>query len=212
MKLYTYFRSSAAWRVRIALAWKGLAYEPVFVHLRRGEQTRPEYLARNPQGLVPLLVDGDVEIAQSLAILEYLEEKWPAPPLLPADPAGRARVRQLALVVACEIHPLQNLRVRSFVARDLGLGEAAGLRFSGTWIARGLAELEALVARSPATGRFCHGDAPTFADLLLVPQLYNARGGRMDLSAYPTLVRIDAACRELPAFADTAPEKQPDAE
>jgi maleylpyruvate isomerase len=212
MKLYTYFRSSAAWRVRIALAWKALPYEPVFVHLRRGEQTRREYLARNPQGLVPFLVDGDVEIGQSLAILEYLEEKWPEPPLLPRDAAGRARVRQLALAVACEVHPLQNLRVRNYVARDLGLGDEAGLRFSGTWIAKGLAELEGLVARSPKTGRFCHGAAPTFADLLLVPQLYNARRGRMDLSGYPALVRIDAACRELPAFADTAPEKQPDAE
>ncbi len=212
MKLYTYFRSSAAWRVRIALAWKGLAYEPVFVHLARGEHTRPEYLARNPQGLIPLLVDGDVEIAQSLAILEYLEEKHPAPPLLPRDAAGRARARQLALAIACEIHPLQNPRVRSFVARDLGLGDEAGLRFAGAWIARGLAELEALVARSPATGRFCHGDAPTFADVLLVPQLYNARRGRLDLAPYSTLVRIDAECTALDAFASTAPEKQPDAE
>lgn len=212
MKLYDYYRSSAAYRVRIALNLKGVAAERAFVHLRHGEHTRPAYAAVNPQKFVPTLVDGDHTLTQSLAILEYLEEIHPAPPLLPADAAGRARVRGLAQAIACDIHPLNNLRVLRHLGSALGLDEAARNGWYHHWIAEGFAALEAMLAGHPATGRLCHGDEPTLADLCLVPQVYNAERFACDLAPYPTIRRIAAAARAIPAFADAAPERQPDAE
>ena len=213
MKLYDYFRSSAAYRVRIALNLKGLAPEREFIHLRKGAQRDEGYLAVNPQGLVPALVtdDGSV-LTQSLAIVEYLDETVPAPPLLPRDAIGRARVRGLAQAIACDIHPIDNLRVLRYLLHTMGVEEAQKDAWYKYWIDVGLEALETAVSRDAATGRFCHGDAPTLADICLVPQLANARRVDMDLSPYPTLVRIDAECRELPAFADAAPQRQPDFE
>ncbi len=211
MKLYGYWRSSAAYRVRIALEYKGLAREDVAVDLGKGEQLRRDYLGLNPQGLVPALVDDGLVLGQSLAILEYLEECHPEPPLLPQTVPERARVRQLALVVACEIHPLQNLRTREHLRAELGADEAAVRAWFRYWVVRGLEALESLVAGHPATGRCCHGDTPTLADVCLVPQLYNARRGEIDLAQYPTLARIDEHCRSLEAFARAAPESQSDA-
>jgi maleylacetoacetate isomerase len=212
VKLHGYWRSSAAWRVRIALHWKGLAYEPVPVHLRRGEQRGAAYLALNPQGLVPTLVDGGIAIGQSLAILEYLEERWPEPPLLPRAAAERARVRQLALVIAAETHPLQNLGTLRLLEGELGVPEAGQQRFARAAIARGLHAFERHL-ESEQSGRHCHGDAPSLADVCLVPQLYNARRFGLDPEAeFPRAARIAARCLELPAFSLTAPESQPDAE
>jgi len=213
MKLYDYFRSSAAYRVRIALNLKGLVPEREFVHLRKGAQRGDDYLAVNPQGLVPALVtdDGTV-LTQSLAIVEYLDETVPSPPLLPAAPIGRARVRSLAQAIACDIHPIDNLRVLRYLLHTVGVEEAQKDAWYKYWIDVGLEALEIAVARDPATGRFCHGDSPTLADVCLVPQLANARRVDMDLSPYPTLVRIDAECQKLPAFADAAPQRQPDFE
>jgi maleylacetoacetate isomerase len=213
MKLYDYFRSSAAYRVRIALQLKGLAPERAFVHLRRGAQRADDYLEVNPQGLVPALVtDGGNVITQSLAIIEYLDETQPSPPLLPPDPVGRARVRALALAVACDIHPIDNLRVLRYLLHTVGVSEEQKDAWYKYWIDVGLEALERRLARDPDTGHFCHGDAPTLADICLVPQLMNARRVDMDLSPYPTLVRIDATCRALPAFAAADPARQPDAE
>jgi maleylpyruvate isomerase len=213
VKLYDYFRSSAAYRVRIALNLKGVAAERVFVHLRRGAQRDDEYLALNPQGLVPTLVtDGGDVLTQSLAIMEWLDESFPQPPLLPKDAAGRARVRSLALAIACDIHPLDNLRVLNYLTGTLGIDEAQRTGWYKYWIDVGFEALEARLAREGATGRFCHGDAPTLADVCLVPQLANARRVAFDFSPYPTLLRIEAACNALPAFADAAPAKQPDAQ
>jgi maleylacetoacetate isomerase len=213
MKLYDYFRSSAAYRVRIALNVKGLAPERAFVHLRRGAQRDDDYLALNPQGLVPSLVtDGGEVLTQSLAIIEWLDETHPAPPLLPSDPAGRARVRSLALAIACDIHPLNNLRVLNYLTGTLGVTEAQKNGWYRYWCDVGLEALETRLAREAATGSFCHGDAPTLADVCLVPQLANARRVDLDLAPYPTLLRIEAACGGLPAFADAAPARQPDAE
>ncbi len=212
MKLYTYFRSSAAYRVRIALNLKNVDYDPVFVHLRRGEQSAPGYLGLNPQGLVPTLVDGDRVLVQSLAIIEYLDETRPDPPLLPHDPAGRARVRGLALAVACDIHPLNNLRVLACLRGPLGIERARRDDWYRHWVAAGFGALERMLADAPETGRFCQGDAPGLADICLVPQVYNARRLKVDLAPHPTIRRIDAACRDLPAFAAAAPENQPDAE
>jgi maleylacetoacetate isomerase len=213
VKLYDYFRSSAAYRVRIALNLKGLAPEREFVHLRKGAQRGEEYLAVNPQGLVPALVtdDGTV-LTQSLAIVEYLDETVPSPPLLPRAPLARARVRSLAQAIACDIHPIDNLRVLRYLLHTVGVEEAQKDAWYKYWIDVGLEALEIAVSRDPATGRFCHGDAPTLADVCLVPQLANARRVDMDLTPYPTLVRIDAACQELAAFADAAPQRQPDFE
>ena len=213
MKLYTYFRSSAAYRVRIALALKGLTPQMIPVHLLRngGEQSTPEYLALNQQGLVPVLDDEGVLITQSLAICEYLDEILPSPPLLPVNAAERARVRALALAIACEIHPLNNLRVLNYLTGTLGLSEAQKIAWYHYWIRLGFSALEAQLANEPATGAFCHGNAPTLADIFLVPQCANARRFDLDLSAFPTLLRIDAHCRELPAFIAAAPQNQPDA-
>ncbi len=213
MKLYDYFRSSAAFRVRIALNLKGLAPERVFVHLRKGDQRADEYLALNPQGLVPTLVadDGTV-LTQSLAIMEWLDETYPQPPLLPADPAGRARVRSIALAIACDIHPIDNLRVLTYLTGTLGATEEQRNGWYKYWIDVGLEALETRLARDTATGRFCHGERPTLADVCLVPQLANARRVAFDFAPYPTLTRIEAACLALPAFANAVPAKQPDAE
>lgn len=211
MKLYSYFRSSASYRVRIALALKGLAYETVPVRLREGDQLQPAYASINPQSLVPTLVDGDVVIPQSLAIMEYLEETHPEPALLPRGPADRAHVRALADIIACEIHPLNNLRVRSQAMDELGATGEQRQAWMEKWIHLGFQAFEAMVARDQRTGRYCFGDRPGLADACLVPQMFNARSFKVDFGAYPTLRRIDEACRALPAFAAAAPENQPDA-
>ena len=213
MKLYDYFRSSAAYRVRIALNVKGLSPEREFIHLRKGVQRGEDYLALNPQGLVPALVTDDGRVlTQSLAIIEYLDETVPLPQLLPGSAGERARVRALALAIACDIHPIDNLRVLRYLLHTVGVEEAQKDAWYKYWIDVGLEALETAVARDPATGRFCHGDSPTLADVCLVPQLANARRVDMDLSPYPTLMRIEAACLALPAFANAAPARQPDAE
>ena len=214
MKLYDYFRSSAAYRVRIALNMKGIVPdERTFVHLRIGNQRAQDYLALNPQGLVPALaLDGGAVLTQSLAIVEFLEELHPSPALLPRDPVARARVRAIALAIACEIHPLNNLRVLHYLTGTLGLSDEQKNGWYRYWVDVGLEALETQLGREAATGEFCHGDGPTLADVCLVPQLANARRFKIDLSPYPTLTRIDATCRALPAFADAAPERQPDAE
>jgi len=211
MKLYTAFRSSAAFRVRIALNLKGLAYEPAFVHLGRGEHRRPEYAAVNPQALVPTLESDGARFVQSLAIIEYLEETHPVPPLLPKDAAGRARVRSLALLVACEIHPLNNLRALQHLKRAHGQSDDQVNAWYRHWIADGFQKLEAELARA-APGSFCHGTAPTMADCCLVPQVFNAQRYQCDTSPYPTVMRIFAECMKLEAFDRAQPSKQPDAE
>ena len=214
MKLYDYFRSSAAYRVRIALNLKGIAPdERTFVHLRMGNQRAQDYLALNPQGLVPALAldDGHV-LTQSLAIIEYLDETHPAPPLLPAESAARARVRAIALAIACEIHPLNNLRVLNYLIGTLGVSREQKDGWYKYWVDVGFEALERKLAHEKETARFCHGDAPTLADICLVPQIANARRFNIDLSPYPTLTGIEAACLALPAFAAAAPERQPDAE
>jgi maleylacetoacetate isomerase len=210
-ELYTYFRSSAAYRVRIALALKCLAWEPHFIHLGRGggEQSTPAYRSVNPQGLVPTLVDEAGPLTQSLAIIEYLDERCPEPPLLPTEPHARARVRAMAAAIACDIHPINNLRVLNYLRREFAADDAAVSRWYRHWIAEGLAALETLV--SQWSGNFCWGDSVTIADLCLVPQLYNARRFDCDLTPFKVLTAIDARCRELPAFSDSAPERQPDA-
>jgi maleylpyruvate isomerase len=211
VKLYTYFRSSAAFRVRIALNLKGLAYEPVFVHLAKGEHRKPEYASVDPQALLPTLVADGEALSQSLAIIEYLEEKHPEPPLLPKDAHGRARVRSLSLLVACEIHPLNNLRTLQHLKRALGQNEEQINSWYRHWIADGLAKLEADLSRGGG-GRFCHGDAPTIADCCLVPQIFNAKRYQSDLAPYPSVMRIFDACMKLEAFERAQPSKQPDAE
>lgn len=214
MRLYDYFRSSAAYRVRIALNVKGIVPdERTYVHLRMGSQRAQDYLALNPQGLVPALEldDGSV-LAQSLAIIEYLDETHPEPPLLPADPVARACVRAIALSIACEIHPLNNLRVLNYLIGTMGVSREQKDGWYRYWIDVGFEALEKTLARDAATGRFCHGDAPTLADICLVPQMANARRFEIDLSPYPTLIRIESACNALPAFAQAAPARQPDAE
>ena len=211
MKLYTYFRSSAAFRVRIALNLKGIAYEPRFVHLAKGEHRKPEYAAINPQALVPTLeLDDGTRLVQSLAIIEWLDEKQPAPPLVPKDPLARARVRSLSYLIASEIHPLNNLRVLQHLKR-LGQTQEQIDTWYRHWIADGLAKLEAELAR-PGTGTFCHGDAPSMADCCLVPQIFNAKRFNSDLAPYPTTMRVFDACMKLEAFDRAQPSKQPDAE
>jgi maleylacetoacetate isomerase len=211
MKLYTYFRSSAAFRVRIALNLKGLAYDTAFVHLPKGEHRAPAYGAVNPQALLPTLEVGGRRLTQSLAILEYLEETHPAPPLLPKDAFERARVRSLAMLVACEIHPVNNLRVLQHLKRALGQNEEQVNGWYRHWIGDGLAKLEADLAR-PGTGTYAHGNAPTIADCCLVPQIFNAQRYQCDTAPYPTVMRVFAACMKLDAFDQAQPSKQPDAE
>ena len=214
MKLYTYFRSSASYRVRIALNLKGLPYETASVHLSRdgGEQHKPEYRGLNPQGLVPMLRDGAQMLTQSIAIIEYLDETHPQPPLLPKDPVGRARVRALALAIACDLHPLNNTRVLSYLTGPMGLSNDARQAWYCHWIAVGLEALESTLASDGGAGKFCHGDAPGMADCCLVPQLANARRFKCDVAPYPALLRIEKNCQALEAFQRAAPDKQPDAE
>jgi len=212
MKLYGYFRSSAAYRVRIALALKGLSVEMASIHLMKGEQHSAEYSRINPQNLVPVLEDEGTLLYQSLAIMQYLEERYPDPPLLPADALGRARVRSLALLIACEIHPINNPRVLNYLTGKLGVSEDQKLEWYHHWVVTGFTALEKRLTGEPQTGRFCHGDTPGFADCALVPQVANARRFKVDLGAFPTIVRIDAACRELEPFKQAAPENQPDAQ
>ena len=214
MRLFDYFRSSAAYRVRIALNLKGITPdERTYVHLRMGNQRAQDYLALNPQGLVPALaLDDDHVLTQSLAIIEYLDETHREPPLLPADPVPRARVRAIALAIACEIHPLNNLRVLNYLIGTMGVSREQKDGWYRYWIDVGFEALEKSLARDAATGRFCHGEQPTLADVCLVPQMANARRFNIDLSPYPTLVRIEGACNALPAFANAAPARQPDAE
>ena len=210
MKLYTYFRSSAAYRVRIALNLKGIAYEPVPIDLRSGAQRRVQYLEMNPQGLVPALEDGGTVFGQSLAILEYLDETHPQPPLLPRSPADRARVRSLALSIACDLHPLNNLRVLNYLRTDLGQDEGAVNDWYRHWIAEGFAALEE-EARRDGSGRHLFGSEVTLADVCLVPQMFNARRFDCDLEPYPTLRAISEHLESLPEFARAAPAAQPDA-
>ena len=211
-KLYSYFRSSAAFRVRIGLNLKGLAYDIVPVHLARGEQRLPEHLQRSPQGLIPVLEDGELSLHQSLAILEYLDETHPQPPLLPSDAAGRARVRALALAIACDIHPLNNLRVLNRLQGEFGADEAARQRWYQHWVNTGLLAWQEQWRRWPAPpGPYAHGHAPGLADCCLIPQIYNAQRFNCDLQAIPDLMRMFDACMELPAFAAAHPAQQPDA-
>ena len=212
MKLYGYFRSSAAFRVRIALNLKGLAYEPAFVHLAKGEHRKPEYGSLNPQCLVPALEDGGRLLTQSLAIIEYLEETHPNPPLLPKGPFARARARSLALLVACEIHPLNNLRTLTHLRKELGQGEEQVNAWYRHWIADGMTKLEAAMAKTPGTGRYSQGDVPGIADCCLVPQVFNAQRYKCDLGPYPTAMRAFDACMQLDAFDRAQPGKQADAE
>ncbi|HSC48425.1 MAG TPA: maleylacetoacetate isomerase [Gammaproteobacteria bacterium] len=214
MELFTYFRSSAAYRVRIALNLKGLKADQHCVHLLKdgGEQHKPEYKAVNPQGFVPSLVDQGHTFTQSLAIIEYLEETHPEPRLLPKDPLGRARVRALALVVACDIHPLNNSRIIKYLEQEFRADEAARKHWIQRWISEGFTALEKLLAGDPATGKCCHGDAPTLADVCLVPQVFNARRFETDLTPFPIIRRINDHCLTLKPFIDAAPGKQPDAE
>jgi maleylacetoacetate isomerase/maleylpyruvate isomerase len=210
LKLYTYFRSSAAFRVRIALNLKGLKYEPVFVHLAKGEHRAAPYAGVNAQGLLPTLeLDDGTRLTQSLAIIEYLDEKHPQPPLVPKESLARARVRSLSLLVASEIHPLNNLRVLQHLKR-LGQTQEQIDTWYRHWIADGLAKLEAEL-RGKA-GKFCHGDAPTMADCCLVPQIFNAKRYNCDLAPYPATMRVFDACMKLDAFDRAQPSQQPDAE
>jgi maleylpyruvate isomerase len=210
--LHNYFRSSTSFRVRIALALKGVSFAQSFRHLRKGEQRAPDYLALNPQGLVPTLDIDGLHLTQSMAILEYLEETRPEPPLLPKDAGGRARVRSLALMIACEIHPLGNLRVLQDLTSRFGADEAALAAWFRHWANETFGPLEARLSRDNETGRFCHGDQPTLADVCLVPQVINNKRFNVDMQPYPTIARISAECLTLPAFAGAMPERQPDAE
>ena len=209
MILYGHAMSSASYRVRIALALKGLQVASVPLDLRAGEQRRGEFLRVNAQGLVPALtLDDGTVLTQSAAIIEYLDEVHPYPPLLPHPPAARARVRALAHAIICDVHPLNNLRVLQYLETELGHDKAVRDAWYRHWVQLGFDALERALVRDPATGRFCHGDAPTLADICLVPQVFNARRFAVDLEAYPRIVGIDAACRDLPEFQSAAPHLQ----
>jgi maleylpyruvate isomerase len=214
LRLYTYFRSSAAFRVRIALNLKGLEYTSVPVHLLRGggEQLSDQFAQRNAARLVPVLEEGAITLTQSLAIIEYLEDTHPEPPLLPAGAAARARVRALALGIACDIHPLNNLRVQRYLKATCGLDDAQRDEWTRHWIAVGFEAAERTLSGDSQTGSFCHGESPTLADCCLVPQIANSQRVQMTLDAYPTLRRINDNCLRLRAFIDAAPAAQPDAE
>jgi maleylacetoacetate isomerase len=212
MKLYGFFRSSASYRVRIALNLKGLEYEQVSIRLAGGEQYQAEFAAISPQNLVPVLEHDGLRFYQSPAIIEYLEEVYPNPPLLPEDPVGRSRVRSLALISACEIHPLNNTRVLNYLTETLQLTEEQKTGWYHHWITVGFAALEKRLATEKETGRFCHGDTPGFADICLVPQVANARRFKVDLSAFPTILRVDANCLDLEPFRRAMPANQPDAD
>ena len=212
MKLYGFFRSSAAFRVRIALNLKGLSYDTAAIHLRRNDQTKPDYLRVNPQGLVPALEEDGETLIQSLAIIEYIDEIHPDPPLLPRAPAERARVRALAGIVACDIHPINNLRVLRYLTHAFGRNGGDIAAWYNHWIDAGFQALEALLAQDPRTGVFCHGDRPGLADIALVPQVVNAERYKLDMQPYPTVARIFESCMKLAPFQAAHPDNQPDAE
>jgi len=211
MKLYNYFRSSASYRVRIVANLKGLDYDYASIDLAHGESRSPAYEALNPLGRVPALEDNGKLITQSLAICEYLEETHPNPPVLPRDPYGRARVRSLALAVACEIHPIGGGRAQSYLAKLTNATDAQRAEWSRHWMEEGFTAIEAMLAKSTDTGRYCHGDSPTLADAFLVPQVYNARLIKVDLTAFPTIQRVYDECNKVDAFERARPERQPDA-
>ena len=211
IKLYTYWRSSACYRVRIALNLKGLAYESVPVHLANSEQQLPEFREVNPQELIPVLRHGNRVIQQSLAIMEYLDETFPEQPLLPAYARDRARARAIAQMVACDIHPLGNLRIQRYLEHELGASQDQRETWTRHWIGKGFQAIEQVLADSPSTGSFCEGDIPTIADCCLIPQIYNARRVGVDVSAYPFISRIDENCQSLEAFKAAHPQAQPDA-
>lgn len=211
--LHSYFRSSTSIRLRAALNLKGLAYDTVAWHLRKGEQRSAAYLAKNPQGLVPSLeLDDGTVLTQSLAIIEYLDEVHPEPPLLPPGPADRARARAIACAVACEIHPVNNLRILDYLRTAFGADDAAVTAWFRHWVAATFAPLESMLAGDSRTGRFCHGDRPGLADICIHAQVLNNRRFGVDMQPYPTIRRIFEACTALPAFVAAAPENQPDAE
>lgn len=214
LTLHNYFRSSAAYRVRIAMNLKGLGYDYLPVHLTRdgGMQFKEPYKSLNPQQLVPLLDDDGFQISQSLAIIEYLDEKFPNTRLLPKSPEGRARVRQIALTISCDIHPLQNLRVLKYLTGTLGVSEETKTHWIHHWLSEGLAALEADLSRAPTRGRFCFGDTPSMADCALVPQMFSAARFNVDTVPYPTLRAIHEACEAIPAVAAAHPSRQIDAE
>jgi maleylpyruvate isomerase len=211
MKLYGFSRSSAAFRVRIALNLKGIAWEHINISLPDGDQFDDSYKTLNPQGRVPTLIDGDNVLYQSMAILEYLEETHPEPAFLPSDPVGRARVRGLADIIACDIHPLNNLAVLKFLSREMGADkDAVNFTWYQHWIYEGFNALEAHLAADSETGTFAHGDAPGLVDICIVPQVFNAQRYECDLSPYPRLMGIFAECMKLEAFDNAQPSKQPD--
>lgn len=211
MQLYNFFRSGTSHRLRIALNLKGLAYDYIPVSLTNEEHLNATFKAINPQGLVPALVDEGRVLIQSPAIIEWLEERHPTPPLLPANPEDRARVRALAAIVGCDIHPINNRRILEYLRKRLGCDEAAVTAWCATWIDAGFAALEALLAADTARGDFCFGGAPSLADVYLIPQVESARRFKVDLAPYPTIVAVDAACNRLEAFRLAAPALQPDA-
>lgn len=211
MKLYNFFRSGTSHRLRIALNLKGIDYEYVPVDLRTEAHLGAAFKAVNPQQLVPALVTGDLTLIQSPAIIEWLEERHPAPPLLPADPDDRARVRALAAIVGCDIHPINNRRILEYLRKTLGCDEAAIEAWCATWIGAGFAALETLLAADPRRRDFCFGDAPSLADVYLIPQVESARRFKVDLTPYPNILAVDRACAELDAFRRAAPGRQPDA-
>ena len=212
MILHGYYRSSASFRVRIALALKGIAYENAFLHLRKGEQKAEAFRAINPHGLIPVLEEGGVVLTQSLAIIEYLDETHPDPAFLPATPADRAYVRALAQSIACDIHPIDNLRVLNYLREYFGADETAIGNWYNHWIGTGFAGLETTLTADPRTGTFCYGDTPGLADILLVPQVVNAANYKLDMTSFPTISRIFDSCMTLPAFANAHPRAQADAE
>jgi maleylpyruvate isomerase len=211
MKLHNFFRSGTSHRLRIALNLKGLDYEYVEVDLRKEQHLGAAFKSLNPQGLVPALQDGDLTLLQTPAIIEWLEEMHPNPPLLPSDSHGRARVRALAALVGCDIHPVNNRRILEYLRHELGCDNTAVDAWCARWINDGFVALEALLAADPLSGRFCHGDAPSLADVYLVPQVESARRFNVDLGPYPRIVAIDAACAQIDAFRRAAPALQPDA-
>jgi maleylacetoacetate isomerase len=212
MKFYTYYRSQAAFRVRIAMNLKGIAHDDTYLHLEKGDQFDPGYKAVNPQMVVPTLIDGDATLFQSLAILEYLEEKYPDPPLLPKDPASRAWCRGFALINIADSHPLIVPRIRHYLLDEMNWSQEQLGAWIERWIGAGLQAMETLIAEHKAAGKFCHGDAPTLADIGLVTQVTPARNFNADLSPYKRVMAIYDACMAIPAFADAAPARQPDAE
>ncbi|MBP9646585.1 MAG: maleylacetoacetate isomerase [Psychrobacter sp.] len=211
MTLYGYFRSSTSYRTRIAMNLKGLDYDYIAVNLAQDEQLKSEFLALNPQGLVPVLQADDLLLFQSPAILEWLEEVYPKNPLLPKDAAGRMQVRALSAMIGCDIHPLNNRRVLQYLRNELSVDEAEVIKWCNRWISEGFAALEKRLVADKTRGKFCYGDSPTFADCYLIPQVSSARRFEVDLNPYPNIVQIDAHCRTLKAFADADPMQQPDA-